>query len=294
MRIAHRAAALGVALIVAGVLGVLAWRRAAAPGKYTDAVRYRERAAQPLFRSFDYVRVDEPDAVRSALDVDAPTNTEVGGALLSGARLDAALGTLHDDVARLIELTYGEHDPEEYIEEREALGYRFLTRGELKERLGLDTNEVCEAVLGRPASDFASEREIFVALRADVLRRESGEARLVGIASEEGSVQTVFNLETRTQPSSVGLNNEKIPMEDWYGGASVGCSLWIAPPISKEEVLDRDGTVLVAATGVVGRFKDGRRHPMVFLHFRDPTTGRWWLYSVIAQNTSAEIPCPMF
>jgi len=280
--------------VVVVVAVVFVWRCAGGGARNPDDVRYRERAAQPLFRSFEYVRVDEPEAVRSALDVDAPTNVEVGGAVLSGPRLDAALGTIHDDVAHLIELTYTDHDPEEYIEEREALGYRFLTRGELKERLGLDTNEVCEAVLGRPASDFASEREVFVAIRAEVLRREGGEARLVGIASEEGAVQTVFNLETRTQPSTIGLNNEKISMENWYGGASVGCGLWIVPPMSKAQVLDRDGTVLVAATGVVGRFKDGRRHPMLFNYFRDPASGCWWLYSVTAQNTSAEIPCPMF
>jgi len=275
----------GVATIFAIATAIRALGPSPTPGS-PEAVASVSRT---VFDRLGTQRIDEPSEVLARFLSGGVGNESA----LPGAGRDRVREEALEQVAALFSSRFGGEGPAAYLSEWESLGYRVVSREELDSRM--DLGAYYEFVVGEPLPENAGVRDIFSAIWEAAKSVDDGSIRLTSIAANPTGIHTVFYRMNATFERTETLHNESIDETGWYGGIAQACPMWISAPTTIDERFKAgQESVLIAETGVVCGFASGGRRVLNVIQFWDPSRGRWWVFSVNANNFTTTLGGPCF
>jgi hypothetical protein len=77
---------------------------------------------------------------------------------------------------------------------------------------------------------------------------------------------------------------DRIPESAWLGMMSATLPRWFVPPVTLEDLIQRDGSVMTALVAFIIEDASRRRRPMMLACFFDPASGAWHVFMVSYQN----------
>lgn len=70
----------------------------------------------------------------------------------------------------------------------------------------------------------------------------------------------------------------------WHGASAATCRVWTTPPVTREQLVEREGEILAATVGLIADVPGSKRRPVMFGAFWDEGAGRWWVDSASVLN----------
>lgn len=276
-----------IAVIIAALLGWVAWRRTD-PAPAEAVSREFDRNAAELFDrgQREYTTI----AMRSMREL-----TDVAGAraaldsvvFLSEPAPPASKSALLDDVAAFLRLRFAAPSFDEYCAWRRASGKELISVGELVSTWCVDDR--CPDELGTPYEVSASSEELFRQFWDAAPKWKNGGAWPTKIAAEgKGFVIACgpFSSDAPTNRPSVG---GEMPREVWIGNIGGTSQPWWQTPGGKNGRLpDRFRSTQCAEVGMVMEYADGSRRPMVLTFLWDPVLNVWTLQWINLYNYPLE------
>ncbi|MFT5422244.1 MAG: hypothetical protein ACI89L_000001 [Phycisphaerales bacterium] len=274
-----------IALVLAAVAGVRAWR----PGRATDSQVFLAEAGQGVFDTLGSLPLDDQIAVRVAFDASAVSNASA----IPAENRDRVAGLARRQVADLFASRFGSSGPDDYLQTWERDGYRLATRAEMDQRIGVES--YYEYFVGTPPSPDAESRELFGAIWRAIDAKGAEPVRLTSIAADPGGIHTVFYRINVTREQTEFLATDLMDGSGWYGAISQTLPLWFLPPLTIDDLFDAGKTsILISETGVVADFARGGRRVVNIRQFWDTDRKRWWIYKINANNFTTTLGGPSF
>jgi len=258
-----------IVLLVGGA-GILAWQRMHRVTAESDPTVYWQRQGQIAYGKFDTVAGDDAEGIGLLLR-NAPLSDpegQIGGITVGTTQMRSL-------VAEFLLARLGATRASEYIESMASMGYRFMPREEFEIEYGPladladlagvssdDPRTVFEALWDYPPSRAAQIGSVCV----------GGDAAMVTIGHGTAQVWDTSKLTS-------GMGKDL-----WVGKSSARCRFWMRPPITREEVVERDGSVVTGIVSVIADVPGSARRPLHVLLFFEPQAQRFWIDGVSVTN----------
>ncbi len=266
----QRATALTGALLAAILAGIFAYIRLTAVTPENDPVRYWRREGDRVFSQMHTVSVLDRERVLRVLQ-EAPTTDPRGLLVAHTAPRDELLGEVAAFISDRLEAT----SPQDYMNRRQARGYRQIAREEFERKY---------SSWNRWAQKIGLESDDPIEIMSALWKYEpSRRARISGICVGDDACFV-----------SVGLSRkhefiDEVPFgtlgyDLWHGGSAATCRVWTSPPTTRKQLVEKYGEVLAATVGIIADVPGSKRRPILFGAFWDPGTKRWWVDSVSVTN----------
>lgn len=300
-----RPSALALVLIIAAC-AALAFHRAGGTAPAFDAARNQAVAASLIAfqsrgdaipRDLDWVALTEQQFIeagqreysRIAEFVPVTDLARLREALQKipippGSIHEAQRRALLDFAAEFLHFRYGQPSAKEYIDWRGRGGAaRWRGRDELERVYWVDAT--CKSLLGAPPSPDASAESIFADLFTPMADHGGGVNRVETIAAEPLGLAASVAVLTPARPISIEHQLKgAFPSELWHGRRTGSLAGWILYPDSDSELLTREKRVTDVRLGMVARYADGSRFPIMLSCQWDARQRHWRLGGVHSLN----------
>lgn len=259
-------------VLALGVCGSLvAWVRLTSVTAESDPVEYLRRAGAAAFARMPTVPVGDTDSIEAAIEAAPVADHE--GRLEGGNR--AHIRGLREAVLDFLEARLGSATPDAYSTQMASLGYRFKTKAEYEHDYGPLAKQ-CGRV-GVESDDLA---EVFA---ASWMYAPARAAVPKAIATGPDAMAVCVGT-TNANRAFTGRIAGTLGEDLWVGGSVTNCRFWMRPPVTRSELLVRDGDVLAAQVGIIGEVQGSGRHPFIVNLFYDRRSFRWWVDGVQGTN----------
>ena len=269
MRKSTRIVMICVIVGIGAIAGWFAWSQLRTPSEASDPVAYWEFRGQRVYNRFE--ATTDPAKMRESIlqaPVEDPEN------LLRG---DDAM-RIRESVSEFLLARIGADSPEEYIAWMESRGYRFKNLEEFER-----DNGPIEWLLNELGLEpTASLREVFDALWE---YPPSQRARISGICVGDGAMLVTVGHGVKHRPMSRRPEG-RLGMMLWVGMSSSACRSWLRPPVTRDEIVERDGSVRTALVSLIAHVPGSGRRPLHVALFHDPVEDQWWIDMIAVNNYS--------
>lgn len=275
--------ALAICALVVGTLSVVKFVSKDSDRPLRDTL-FEE--TQPTLASLSYAALESESAIKSSIAAMTWVRSE--------SVTDEQVAALARTLEHLIWILVAQHDPDIYTADRESNGYV------LRSASSIDADGWPIEMSAGYAATFSDGGQFAYPKNGQLgdsfdhfwqISREIGEGanRAVAMTTASQGMLTKF---ARVTPASRGrpeLDGE-FRSRVWYGGVSSGGRRWWKPPSELQEVITRDGSALLAQSGIVLKFANGTCRPLIFTHFWEPVRAQWFLEDVTATNFPEDEP----
>jgi len=170
----------------------------------------------------------------------------------------------------------------EYKRWRRSTGYHLRDLDELLDPWSIDV--AYQYYFDAPFPADPDVESLFDTFWSVGLELGDGTNRPVSIASERKGLCAVTGVLTAGNPEMRSLLGGELGAELWHGTISTTMRCWWMPPVNTHSLIARDGRVRYADVGMVLKYADGSRKPLVLTMLRDPKTSTWFLEHVVVYN----------
>ncbi len=272
-RLSRQAMTIALLLLLGLLVSFVAWHRMHRLNPKSNPVAYWEMKGKQVYNRMPTIKID-------------PENAETVGALIQQAEVEdhqhllkgkqqAMLEPLQALVADFLLARYTASTPAQYEQWMESHGYHFRPRDEFEKRYGplSQLSQYSGTDSTDPKTVFEHMWEYPPAINATPDAICTGPGSMI-ISIAKANANRGF-----TELIVGSLGNEL-----WMGASVSNCRMWFRPPVTEQELIARDGSVIAAEVGLIVHVPHAPRRPVFVSCFYDPDRQRWWIDDVLVTN----------
>lgn len=262
--------ALTIALPAGAIVGLIAYQRLTAVTPEGDPVRYWRREADRVFDRMATIPVGDTERIASEIFA-APLIDPRSLLAQHGGTREALVQEVLEFVSDRMEAS----SPEDYLSRRRSRGYDLMSADEFKRKYSSWSE------WGRDAGVESDDPiEVMGALWNHEPARRARVAAFC--AGEDASFVTIGLSKKHSFIDEVPFGT--LGYDLWHGASAATCRVWTTPPLTREELVERDGETLAATVGLIADVPASKRRPVMFSAFWDKRANRWWVDGVGVLN----------
>lgn len=204
----------------------------------------------------------------------------------STARVNAAISQdqveqLVDQLSEIIYYRLLGDSPDAYLDSRKRWGNIAPDDAGLKARNWDSLETIYRFLHDRPRSE-SDTLEGFLRETFNNWIPSTGGIR--GITIDPVGLAMTVGLIDRNKAASASLDSTNLGVLGWFGAESEPGGVFLFPPQTVDELLDRYTALPYAEAGIVVDYKGAAPQPIVFQFLWNPDTGYWFLDNVLFSN----------